>query len=167
MGLVIGGLVGIGIVVAVPAATGFFVLGPRTYGRSVMVWLGIATLLLGLYSYMEVVQGRSLNMNSEMAGVDDLINGYLAGFAAAILASTAIGAGLRWTAWRHRRWGFAVVLLGSAVPLAASVGLFAHFWLIGYTYANLAFEEWLVFLVVAVSPLMASLYGITTWALRR
>jgi hypothetical protein len=32
---------------------------------------------------------------------------------------------------------------------------------------NLAFEEWLVFLVVAVSPLMASLYGITTWALRR
>jgi hypothetical protein len=51
---------------------------------------------------MEVIQGRSLNMNAERAGVGDQINGYLAGIAAAALAATAIGAGLGWTAWRQR-----------------------------------------------------------------
>lgn len=44
---VIGWLVGIGIVVAGPAAIGFIVLGRRTHGRGVMVWLGIAVLVLG------------------------------------------------------------------------------------------------------------------------
>ena len=87
---------------------------------------------------------------------------------AAALAATAIGAGLRWTAWRQRRWGFAVVLLGSAVPLAASVGLFIHYLLIGYTFGVASFfEEGLIFLVLTVSPLMASFYGVTTWAMRR
>jgi hypothetical protein len=40
-------------------------------------------------------------MNSEMAGVDDLINGYLVSYAAVALTATAIGAGLGWTAWRQ------------------------------------------------------------------
>jgi hypothetical protein len=165
---VIGWLVGVGIVVAVPAAIGFFVLGRRTHGRGVMVGLGIVALLLGVFSYMQVVQGRSLNSISEMGGVGYLITGYLVGFLAAALAATAIGAGLGWTAGRQRRWGFALVLLGSAVPLAASVGLFFHYLVIGYTFGVASFfEEGLIFLVLAVSPLMASLYGITTWALRR
>jgi hypothetical protein len=106
-----------------------------------MVWLGIAALLLGVYGHMEVVQERSLNISSEMAGVDDLINRYLAGFADAALTATAIGVGLGWTAWRQWHWGFAAVLLGFTVPLAASVGLIAHYSLISYRYANLAFEE--------------------------
>jgi hypothetical protein len=46
---VIGWLVGVGIVVAGPAAIGFFALGQRTHGRGVMVWLGIAALV----SYQE------------------------------------------------------------------------------------------------------------------
>ena len=75
---VIGWLVGIGIVIAGPAAIGFFVLGRREDGRSVAVCLGALTLLLGLGAYAAVVQGLSLEDScpTDMCGVNAGVLGY-------------------------------------------------------------------------------------------
>lgn len=152
------------LVVFVPLVLGW-VCGRARVARALIVALGAVALALTLLGLFSLTRGRTLGVGDpDLAGLPDILRGYLSTFAGLLLAFAACGAVLTQARRAGRRVWLVLALVGALLPLLATIGLFDYLILVVEQFHGgepVAFStELLVFQVAPVGCVVPLIYGL-------
>lgn len=157
---------GSALVVLVPLVLGW-ACGHTRASRVLVVVLGAAALGLTLLGLVFLTRGRALGVGDpDLAGLTDILGGYLSAFAGLLLAFAACGAILARTRRTGQNIWLVLVLVGALLPLLLTIGLFDYLILVVEQFHGgepIAFStELLVFQVAPVGCIVPLIYGLVT-----